>query len=96
MKAHPVPCPARATVAGGANNCVAGSGAAASVRRPTTLAVCGRVRYRERDPRFLARRLGLDTGARAIGLDGGGVSKPTEGNLRSIVRLAHQRAVRRG
>jgi amino acid adenylation domain-containing protein len=51
---------------------------------PTTLAVCGRVRYRERDPRFLAHRPGLDTEAYAVGLDGGGVSRPTKRNLRAF------------
>jgi hypothetical protein len=38
----------------------AGCGAAASVRRPTTLAVCGRVRYRERDTRSLCSPLRFD------------------------------------
>jgi hypothetical protein len=41
----------------------AGRGAAASVRRPTALAVYGRVDYRERDPRFPAHRSGMFTGA---------------------------------
>jgi hypothetical protein len=71
-------------------------GAAASVRRPATLAVCGRVRYRERDPRFLAHRPDLDTEAYAVGLDGGGVSRPTKRNLRRIVAPAPQHRVSRG
>jgi hypothetical protein len=60
MKAHPVPVPL-AHSRRGSDRLRRGSGAAASVRRPTTLAVCGRVNYREREPRFLAHRPGLDT-----------------------------------
>ena len=54
------------------------------------------VSYREREPRFLAHRPGLDPGAYAVGLDGGGVSRPTKRNLRSILCPVHEHGVRDG